>query len=216
MLDIDYKHETKKKDYWTVHHRNWLDDKIKTLNPSANLLLKNLIVQLESTTCQIETFEAEIEHLAGTEFYKNRVDALLCFKGIQTLTAMTIISEIFDINRFDHPKRLVSFMGLDIGEYSSGGKQIKFGITKVGNKYLRTPLVEANQKFGKSKTPTKRHQQRRNGLDPEIIAIADRCQARLYTKGHRLLMREKQNNKVKVAMAREMVGFIWEALKKVS
>ena len=57
---------------------------------------------------------------------------------------------------------------------------------------------------------------KRKGLDPEIIKIADKCQARLYQKGHRLLSREKNRNKVKIAMAREMVGFIWEALRKAA
>lgn len=57
---------------------------------------------------------------------------------------------------------------------------------------------------------------RRKGAPPELIEIADRCHKRLYKKGFRLLMGGKHPNKVKVACAREMVGFIWESLKAAS
>jgi hypothetical protein len=43
-----------------------------------------------------------------------------------------------------------------------------------------------------------------------LIAIADRCMRRLNKKGNRLLLAGKHPNKVKVACAREMVGFVWE------
>ena len=78
---------------------------------------------------------------------------------------------------------------------------------------MRTALVEACQMFSTSKSPSKRKQALRRGVDPRYIKIADRCQERLYTKGHRLLAKEKPRNKVKVACAREMIGFIWEAMK---
>ena len=82
----------------------------------------------------------------------------------------------------------------------------------MGNRRLRIALVESCQNFGRSQTPSKRKQAARRASDPQAIAIADRCQQRLYKKGHRLLAREKNRNKVKVACAREMIGFIWEAM----
>lgn len=57
---------------------------------------------------------------------------------------------------------------------------------------------------------------RRKDVPPELIQIADRYQKRLYKKSYRLLMGGKHPNKVKVACAREMVGFIWESLRAVS
>ncbi len=55
-----------------------------------------------------------------------------------------MIAEIGDIKRFSHPRKLVSWIGMDIREYSSGGKHM--GITKHGNRYLRTAFIEANQR----------------------------------------------------------------------
>ncbi|NOT77836.1 MAG: IS110 family transposase [Bacteriovoracaceae bacterium] len=48
------------------------------------------------------------------------------------MTAMTLITEIGDIKRFKHPKQLTSYCGLDIAEYSSGGKRKKIWNNKDG------------------------------------------------------------------------------------
>jgi len=49
-----------------------------------------------------------------------------------------------------------------------------------------------------------------------LVSIADRCLRRLHKEGTRLLQAGKHSNKVKVACAREMAGFIWESLNKVA
>ena len=61
---------------------------------------------------------------------------MTCYKGIKNLFALTMITEIGDIKRFPHPRQLVSWIGMDIREYSSGGKHNRFGITKQGNRYF--------------------------------------------------------------------------------
>lgn len=216
LLGLDYKKETGFKEHWTRKHRKWLDAKIKTLLPSIHVAFTCILQNLENIENQIDTLDTEIEHIANRKDYKKPASALCSFKGISTVTAMTLLTEILDINRFAHPKQLVAFCGLDIREYSSGGKQQQYGISKMGNKRIRTSLVEACQKFWTSQTPSKRKQKSRSGVDQKIISIADRCQERLYKKGHRLLAREKHRNKVKVACAREMIGFIWEALREAA
>ena len=105
---------------------------------------------------------------------------------------------------------------MDIREYSSGGKYNRFGITKQGNRYLRTAFVEANQRGYRTARVTKDLKARRKSTYPEFISIADRCLRRLNKKGNRLRLAGKHPNKVKVACAREMVGFVWESLHKAA
>ena len=86
----------------------------------------------------------------------------------------------------------------------------------MGNRKVRTTLVEACQ-FATSPLkvgPTLRR--RRADADNEAIKIADKCMHRLYKKGHNLRYKGKHTNKVKVACAREMLGFIWESLNKAA
>ena len=158
----------------------------------------------------------EIEHLSEKEEYKEKVDALVCFRGIKTESAMTLITEIGDVTRFNHPEKLTSYAGLDIAEYSSGGKEKKYGISKTGNKYIRTVVVESSQYSFLPVKVSKNLSRRRDGASEDVVKIADKCMARLHKKGNRLLHGGKPRNKVKVANAREFLSFIWESLTKVS
>ncbi|MCB1984680.1 MAG: IS110 family transposase [Nitrosomonas sp.] len=141
---------------------------------------------------------------------------MTCYKGIKNLFALTMITEIGNVKRFSHPRQLVSWIGMDIREYSSGGKHNRFGMTKHGNRYLRTAFIEANQRGYRTARISKDLKARRKNTDPGIINIADRCLRRLNKKGNRLLLAGKHPNKVKVACAREMVGFVWESLHKAA
>ena len=215
-LNWNYKQTEKKKDYWTPHHRKWLDEKVKKAPTSAALSLRILLMQLKSTQDGVAQFDAEISSLAKTPVYKDKVNTLRAFKGIEVHTALALVTEIRDIRRFKHPKNLVSYCGLDISEYSSGGKEHRYKITKMGNKHIRKLLVESSQFSWTRPTASKKLKARRIDAPRGAEEIADRCLKRLYGKGHRLLIHRKPRNKVKVACAREMIGFIWEALNKVA
>ena len=82
--------------------------------------------------------------------------------------------------------------------------------------YLRTAFIEANQRGYRTARIGQDLKARRKDIAPELIHIADRCLRRLNKKGNRMLMAGKHPNKVKVACAREMVGFVWESLNKVA
>jgi hypothetical protein len=81
---------------------------------------------------------------------------------------------------------------------------------------VRTAFVEANQRGYRTTRLSREIKARRAESSPEFISIADRCLRRLSKKGNRLLLTGKHPNKVKVACAREMVGFVWESLNKAA
>lgn len=128
---------------------------------------------------------------------------------------MSLIVELGDVKRFDHPKRLASYAGMDLREYSSGGKEHKYSITKHGNRHIRTAVIEAAQYAWQPSRISKRLKQKRKGVETKLIAIADRCMSRLHSKAIRLLYKGKTKNKVKVACARELLCFLWESLNAV-
>src|SRR3990167_9503137 len=114
-----------RKSYWTKSHFAWLeqqknrhqDDNAFCFNMS---LLLNQLAQMDQT---LSGYEAEIQRIAGETTYVHKVKALTCYRGIDILSAMTLIVEIGDVKRFSHPAKLCSYAGLDIQEYSSGGKE---------------------------------------------------------------------------------------------
>lgn len=216
-LGWEYRREMNKKTHWTETHRKWLDQKIKeSKHSSTKINLRNLLHQLNNTLETIEYYDAEITHLAEQKEYRKKAQALGCYRGIDTMTAMTIITELGDITRFDHPKRLTSLAGMDIIEYSTGKGEKKYRISKDGNKHLRTAAVETCQLALQKPVVSAALRRRRKGVDPNLIEIADRCMKRLHKKGTRLLYREKRIGKIKVACARELLCFVWESLMAVS
>jgi transposase len=144
--NIKFQEETGFKTNWTDQHITWLKNRAKTLGrPICQIDIEMLLAQYTSLTESIEKLDGAIANIAEGAHYKKAKDALNSFRGIDTLSAMTIISELGDIRRFAHPKRLTSYVGLDVAEYSSGGKEHKKGITKTGNKHIRTILIESCQ-----------------------------------------------------------------------
>ena len=213
--DLNYKVETGGKQYWTNAHLAWLEKRIKGLKEYARINVEVLLVQYENLCVQLAHYDEEIERISDESRYKKKVGALCCFKGVGKVTALTLVTEIGDIKRFTHPKQLTSYAGLDIREYSSGGRELKFGITKMGNRRIRTAVIEACQ------TPPRLYLSRRlkeaqKKQPKEVVEVADRCLKRLVKKSTHLKFKNKHHNKVKVACARELLNFTWEVLKLVS
>jgi transposase len=183
--------------------------------PELKFNLVTLLNQLNHLRSQVESYNSEIERYSQDPFYRRQVKALCAYRGISTLTAMTFITEIGDVRRFSHPKKLSSYAGLDIAEYSSGGREKKFGITKMGNRRIRTAAVEAVQRVYLKPHISKRLRSLREGVPTQFTDIADRCMNRLYKKSRNLFATGKPRNKVKVACARELLCFVWETLTAV-
>lgn len=200
--------------YWTHTHHRWLEKQINQLPITSPLRLN--LSGLLSTCNNIETFissyDEQISLMAELPKYKDKVKALNCFRGLKTLSSMTLAIELGDIRRFPHPSKVTAYSGLSIREYSSGGKELRFGITKQGSRILRTVVVEACQFASQPPKVSRNLKERRIGADPEYINIADRCMHRLNKKAVRMFINRKHNNKIKVACAREMLCFVWEAL----
>ena len=175
-----------------------------------------LLNQTETIQQQLDLYNEQIEQIAQQDMYKKKVQALICYRGIATLSAMTLITEIGDIRRFGHPSKLTSYSGMDLIEYSSGGKQKRFGMSKMGNRNIRTTVIESCQNVFSIPRINKELKKRRKGVEMKLIGISDRCMKRLYKKSSRLLLRGKIKNKIKAACARELLGFIWESLNEVA
>lgn len=198
--------------YWTAKHRNWLRQMVKEASPIIQKNFEIFFSQMDSLEARLSEYTEQIEKLAGAEKYAKKVTALKCYRGIDVLTAMILVTEIGDIRRFSHPKHLVSYAGMDIAEYSSGGKERRFSITKMGNKRIRRILCEAVQSANKPPILSRDLKRRREGADLKYIDVAERCMKRLNKKFLHLLYKGKPANKAKTACSREMLGFIWESL----
>jgi transposase len=219
-MGLDYRKErgTAKASYWTQIHIKWLEKNINQLPEDSPLKinLSSLMASYNTIDTIVSYYNNQIKLIAEKPKYKDKIKALNCFRGLDTLSSLTLAVELGDIRRFPHPQNVTSYSGLSIREYSSGGKELRFGITKQGNRTIRTVVVEACQFAPKPPKVSRNLKERREGASPDVINIADRCMVRLNKKSTRMFFNNKHRNKIKVACAREMLCFVWEALNKVA
>ena len=185
---------------WTKMHYAWV--RRQRLNdPLAQQALEQMLVHLDGLDRQLARLDADLERIASQDPWRERVAALTRFRGISTRTALGLISEIGDFRRFGHPRELASWLGITPSEYSSGEQQHRGHITKTGNRHARRLLVEAAWHY--------RHRPRRPDRGPAPSDRAWQAQIRLHRRHHDLIERGKRSTVVNVAVARELVAFLW-------
>lgn len=144
------------------------------------------------------------------------VQALMTLRGVDQLVAMTLAAEIGELHRFAHPRELMSYLGLVPSEHSSGQKRRLGAITKTGNSHARRVVVEAAWNYRFAARIGLRQQKRQEGQPAAIRDIAWRAQLRLNHRYRQLTARGLQHNKVCVAIARELAGFIWSIGQQIT
>ena len=194
---------------WTDAHRRYLRD-LSLPFPAHRVILEELISQIDQLDDRIARYEKHMEHLYADWRHKPIVDAVMGLKGFQMIAAMMIVSEVGDFVRFTHPKQLMSYLGLTPGEYSSGGKSKRSGITKCGNSHARWILVEGSTHYSKEAKIGANLSKRQEALPRWIREISWTAQNRLYLRSSSLRKRLMHHNKIKVSIARELCGVIWE------
>lgn len=203
------------KSNWTKAHRAWLRQLRKQLEGPLGDVLQLHLDQLEYSESQRSALDQLIEKWAGREPFRETVEALRCFRGIETLTAMTLASEIGDIRRFSGARQLMGYSGLIPGERSSGAVERRGPITKNGNAYLRRVLVEAAWHYQHRNGAQLILRRKRQGQSPSVVATAVKAQHRLSRRYWHLLQ-TKHKNKAITAVARELCGFVWAAMNQVA
>jgi transposase len=146
--------------------------------------------------------------IAGWRF-EPVVAALQALRGIDQVSAIGLVAEIGDIGRFGHPRQLMGYLGLVPSEHSSGERIAKGGITKAGNAHARRLLTEAAWNYRFKARIGYRAQRRQEGLPQAIREMGWKAQLRLTDRFAKLYGRGVQINKVCVAVAPELAGFIW-------
>lgn len=197
---------------WTRPHRRWVDS-LTWPHAAERAVVDDYLLAIDHTEARLLELDARLAELAEQAPYREPVGWLRCFRGIDTLTAMLILAELHDFRRFGSARALMAFLGLVPGEASSGEKQRRGRITKMGNGLVRRILVETSWHYQHRPGVGRALAARRTGQPPRVIAIADKAQQRLCRRFRRMLAEHKPAPKVAVAVARELAGFIWAALQ---
>ena len=197
------------KSKWTLAHIRWIKHLECTLKQKE--IINEYLATYEVLKSKLDAFDVRIDDFATSERYAEKVNKLVCIKGIKTNTAMSFISEVGDFKRFRSAEQFAGYIGLVPGEQSSGDKVCRTGITKSGNTHLRRLAVECCNSFrrglvGQKSVELKKRQQ---NAPSEVINYADKASARCQRKYYRMVNKGKNPNIAVTAVAREFCCFIW-------
>jgi transposase len=203
------------KSNWTQAHMNYLR-KLRMAHRAQQLVIEEYIQAVDAGGERVNRIGQQMKDLLPTWEREPFVRALMSFRGFQEVAAMTEISELGDLSRFGHPRQLMGYLGLVPAESSSGERRRQGAITKTGNGHARWMLIECASHYGLAPRVSPQLSARQAGQSREVRAIAWRAQNRLNYRFKRLAARGLHRNKVVVAIARELCGYLWELHHQVS
>jgi transposase len=192
---------------WGVARRKWLSEQ-RFEFAAQEQTFDTYVHAVDLVDARIEQLERAIREAAEQGRWRQLVARLRCLRGVDTLTALGIVAEIGDFGRFRTAEELMAFVGLVPSEHSSGERRRQGSITKVGNSHVRRLLVESAWHARRRPTVGYELARRQRGQDAVVVERAWRCQQRLYQRWQRMASRGKPPQKIVVACARELAGFV--------
>jgi transposase len=201
------------KSHWTQTHRRWLAALLAQptgagLGPEDATVLGEqlaLVGYLEQRRAELDRL---IAALALTPTLQAPVGRLGCFRGVDTHAAVVLATELGDWQRFTTAGQLMAYVGLVPREDSSGPRERRGSITKAGNAYCRHVLVQAAWAYRHPPTVGVALRRRQAGQPAAVLVHSWKAQQRLHRLYRRVAARHGAAVAV-VAVARELVGFLW-------
>lgn len=128
--------------YWSNKFTDWLRD-IEMSTPCGTIVLQDMLDNNLQLRKKLLSVTREIRKIAKSERYKKVYDLLVSIPGIGPITAMTIISELENIQRFKSLDKLCSYIGLVPTTSSSGDTEKAGNVTPRANRVLRSVIIES-------------------------------------------------------------------------
>lgn len=196
------------KSAWTAAHRRWIAH-LKLSDPAQQIAFEEYVAAVEEAGARLERLGAAISAQLEHWRWRPLVQALQALRGISAIHAVRIVAELGDLTRFDSPRKLMGYLGMIPSEDSSGRRRRQGSITKAGNSSARRAFIEAAWAYAHPARVSWPIARRQTGLAKRVTDLAWRAQLRLCTRFRRLAARGLNRNKIVVAIARELSGFVW-------
>ena len=196
------------KSRWTQAHFRWLET-VKCDHPVQQIVFQEYVDTVSALTQRVKGFDQHIESASRESVFWPVIEALMALRGVNLLTATTVVAEIGDLRRFAGAPQLMAYLGVVPSEHSSGGKRSRGGITKTGNGHVRRVLVEVAWTYRHPARKSAILQRRAQCTSEAVQAIAWKAQTRLCQRYRLLEGKGKLKVQVCTAIARELAGFIW-------
>ncbi len=195
---------------WTQKHMAWVKQ-VHFPQPAQEFTMLDYLHEVEHMNERVLRLEQAIEEAVklAPAWMQEVVQALQALRGVAKITAVTLVSELGTISRFQTARQLMAYSGAVPGEDSSGERVRRGAITKTGNAHLRRVVIEAAWSYRLRPGIGPGLRQRQRGVSEEVKEIAWKAQHRLHKKYQKLTAAGKDQRKIVTAVGRELLGFIW-------
>ncbi len=198
---------------WTARYMRWLQEQ-KFDHPAHQIALQEGVEAVRIAKERVERLEKNIEEFLPAWSLAPVVRALQALRGVDLIVAVTFVTEVGDVRRFESPRQLMGYLGLVPGERSTGDTVRRGGITKAGNGRVRQMIVESAWTYRFPSRIGKVKLYRLEQVPPKVREIAWKAQTRLTARYRALAARGKKTTVVCTAIARELVGFMWSVARE--
>ncbi len=195
------------KSSWTDAHKRYLSGLLMPQAPQQ-IAFQEYIHAIDEASDRLQRLTQAVEAALPGWKWEPVVRALMSLRGVQVLTAMTLVAEVGDLSRFEDPRSLMHFFGLTPSEHTSADKRVQGGITKCGNAHCRRVLTEAAWHYRLPPKVSEAMQKRQQQQSKAVRLIAWKAQPRLHKRFKQLSIRKK-SVVAATAIARELTGFVW-------
>ena len=141
-------------------------------HPAMKVILEDYLMAISAAQERIQRWETAMIDRLPSWRRKPAVEALMAFKGFQLLAAMITVSELGALQRFDHPRQVMAYLGLVPSESTSSDKRRQGAITKTGNSHARWILIECAQHYAAPPKVSKELSHRQSGQSREVLALS--------------------------------------------
>lgn len=193
---------------WTVRHHQWLRS-LRFDHPALQTTFNSYLAVVEARHAELSSMESELVGWADDPRFADQINRLCAYRGIATLGALTLVTEVCDWRRFPTAGGFMSFVGLTVSENSSGGSTRRGRLTKSGNSHVRTQLIESAWAYQHRPGVGVALARRQKTVPAETVARSWAAQQRLTTRFRHLQARKNNKSVVVAAIARELAGFVW-------
>ena len=193
---------------WCRKHLEWIRSQ-HFEHPAQEAVLVDYLKAVEELGERVARLTSSIVEMVERWDRRPLVKALQALRGVNVISATIIVAELGDLSRFQTAPHLMGYLGLVPSEFSSGEARKQGRITRTGNGHVRRILVEAAWAYRFRPAASAAIRVRSQGVSDEVKRIAWRAQERLCGRYRKLLARGKNKNRIVIAVARELAGFIW-------
>ena len=166
---------------WTQAHFRWLEEQAFS-HPVQQIVFQEYVEVVLEAQRRVAGLEDQICLAMQSWSLQPVVEALISLRGVDVITAVTVLAELGDLTRFDSPRQLMSYLGLVPSEHSLGSHRRQGRITKTGNSHVRRVLVEAAWSYRFPARKTAHLRRKAAAAPPRVQALAWAAQKRLRAR----------------------------------